>query len=149
VPGGILVEEGPDQHAQAVARTRELIANPDVPAIFEAAFAFGRVLIRADILERLPSSAWRLAEVKSTSRVKPEHLDDLAIQAYVITGCGIALEQMQLIHVDTTYVRDESGIDWHAYFKPEDLTDEVRDLLASVPERVAEMHAVLGMPTAA
>ena len=43
---------------------------------------------------------------------------------------------------------DENKIDWHAYFKPEDLTDEVRNLLASVPERVAEMHAVLGMPTA-
>ncbi len=148
VPGGILVYEGPDQHAQAVTRTRELIANPDVPAIFEAAFAFDNVLIRADILERQPSGAWRLAEVKSTTRVKPEHLHDLAIQAYVIRGCGIALEQMQLVHVDTTYVRDENGIDWHAYFKPEDLTDEVRKLLASVPERVAQMHAVLAGPTA-
>ena len=148
VPGGILVDEGPDQHAQAVTRTRELIANPDVPAIFEAAFAFDNVLIRADILQRLPSGAWRLAEVKSTTRVKPEHLHDLAIQAYVITGSGITLEQMQLVHVDTTYVRGENRIDWHAYFEPEDLTDEVRNLLASVPERVAEMHAILGMPTA-
>ena len=66
----------------------------------------------------------------------------------MITGCGIALEQMQLIHVDTSYVRDENEIDWRAYFKPEDLTDEVRNLLASVPECVSEMHAVLGMPTA-
>ena len=148
MPGGILVDEGPDQHAQAVTRTRELIANPDVPAIFEAAFAFDNVLIRADILQRLPSGAWRLAEVKSTTRVKPEHLHDLAIQAYVITGSGITLEQMQLVHVDTTYVRGENRIDWHAYFEPEDLTDEVRNLLASVPERVAEMHAILGMPTA-
>ena len=148
MPGGILVDEGPDQHAQAVTRTRELVANPDGPAIFEAAFAFDNVLIRADILQRLPSGAWRLAEVKSTTRVKPEHLHDLAIQAYVITGSGITLEQMQLVHVDTTYVRGENRIDWHAYFKPEDLTDEVRNLLASVPERVAEMHAVLGMPTA-
>jgi hypothetical protein len=122
VPGGILVDEGPDQHAQAVTRTRELVANPDGPAIFEAAFAFDNVLIRADILQRLPSGAWRLAEVKSTTRVKPEHLHDLAIQAYVITGSGITLEQMQLVHVDTTYVRGENRIDWHAYFKPEDLT---------------------------
>ena len=148
VPGGILVEEVPDQHAQAVARTRDLIANPDVRTIFEAAFAFDRVLIRADILERLPSGAWRLSEVKSSTQVKPEHLHDLAIQAYVIAGCGPALEQMQVVHVDTTYVRGEHGIDWGAYFKPEDLTDEVRELLPSVPERVAKMHAVLGMSTA-
>src|SRR5262245_44035799 len=30
VPGGVLVEEGPEQHAEAVQRTRELIANPNV-----------------------------------------------------------------------------------------------------------------------
>src|SRR5580704_2376803 len=77
VPGGVLVEEGPHQHAEAVERTQQLIANPTVQAIFEAAFAFDRVLLRADFLERLPSGARRLAEVKSTTRVKTEHLHDL------------------------------------------------------------------------
>src|SRR5258708_7560194 len=77
VPGGVLVEEGPHRHPEAVERTRHLIADPTVPAIFEAAFAFDCVLMRADILERLPSGAWCLAEVRSTTRVKPEHLHDL------------------------------------------------------------------------
>jgi len=148
VPGGILVEEGPERHAEAVERTRRLIADPTVPAIFEAAFAFDRVLIRADILERLSSGAWRLAEVKSTTRVKPEHLSDLAIQAYVVAGSGLVVGEMQLVHVDTSYVRGENGIDWAAYFEREDVTGEVCDLVASVPGRVAEMHAVLAMPTA-
>jgi predicted RecB family nuclease len=116
--------------------------------IFEAAFAFDRVLMRADILERLPSGGWRLAEVKSTTRVKPEHLHDIAIQAYVISGSGLTVEKMQLVHVDTSYVRGENGIDWHAYFEREDVTAEVRDLLPSVPERVAGMHAILAMPIA-
>ena len=40
MPGGVLVEEGPDRHAEAAERTRQLIADPAVPAIFEAAFAF-------------------------------------------------------------------------------------------------------------
>jgi len=148
VPSGVLVGEGPDRHAEAVERTRQLIANPDVSAIFEAAFAFDRVLIRADILERLPGGAWRLSEVKSSTRVKPEHLHDLSIQAYVIMGCGITLEQMQLVHVDTTYVRGENGIDWRAYFKRADVTGEVRALLPSVPDRVSNMHAVLVLPAA-
>jgi len=91
---------------EAVERTRQLIANPAIPAIFEAAFAFDNVLIRVDILERLPSG-WRLAEVKSTTRVKAEHFDDLAIQAYVIAGCGVAVEEMQLVHVDTSYIRGD------------------------------------------
>src|SRR5271169_851603 len=50
--GGVLIEEGPQQHMEAVERTRQLIANPAIPAIFEAAFAFDNVLIRVDILER-------------------------------------------------------------------------------------------------
>ena len=148
VPGGVLVEEGPYRHAEAVERTRILVADPNVPAIFEAAFAFDRVLIRADILERLPSGGWRLAEVKSGTRVKPEHLHDLAIQAYVIAGSGLTVEEMQLVHVDTSYVRGENGVNWHAYFAREDVTAEVRDLLPSVPERVADMHVILGLPTA-
>src|SRR5215204_507882 len=70
VPGGVLVEQGPEEHGEAVERTRALIADPTVPAIFEAAFAFSNVVIRADIFERLPDGKWRLAEVKSTKRVK-------------------------------------------------------------------------------
>jgi len=148
VPGGALVEEGSDRHAEAVERTRHLIADPAVPAIFEAAFAFDRVLMRADLLERLPNGAWRLGEVKSTTRVKPEHLHDLAIQAYVIAGSGLIVEQMELVHVDTSYVRGENPIDWQGYFRREDVTAEVRDLLPSMPERVAVMHTILGAPVA-
>jgi hypothetical protein len=42
VRGGILVEEGPQQHAWAVQRTQELTANPAIRAIFEA-FTFDRI----------------------------------------------------------------------------------------------------------
>ena len=37
-PGGILVGEKPWQHAAAVRRTAVLMADPAVPAVFEAAF---------------------------------------------------------------------------------------------------------------
>jgi predicted RecB family nuclease len=146
--GGILVAEGPREHAEAVERTRVLIADPAIPVIFEAAFAFDRVLIRADILERLPGGGWRLAEVKSTPRVKPEHLHDLAIQAYVIAGSGVVVDECQLIHIDRDYVRGANGIDWRAYFERADVTSDVRALLPAVPDRIAGMHAVLNAPGA-
>jgi predicted RecB family nuclease len=148
VPSGVLVDEGPDQHERAVERTRELMQQSATPAIFEAAFTFDRIRVRADILERLPGGTWRLAEVKSSTRTKPEHLHDLSVQAHVISGCGIPIEEMLLIHVDTTYVRRADGIDWFGYFKRYDVTTEVRELLPLVPGRVAEMHAILGLPDA-
>src|ERR1017187_10795207 len=36
----------------AIRATRELIANPEVPAIFEGTFEHGGVLVRGDMLQR-------------------------------------------------------------------------------------------------
>src|ERR1700731_1526900 len=52
-PGGVLVDTKYDQ-AEAIRRTKALIADPTVPAIFEAALVHDGVLIRVDALERLP-----------------------------------------------------------------------------------------------
>ena len=87
--GGVEVPFGDPE--QAIRITRELIANPEVPAIFEAAFENGGVLIRVDILHRRRDGRWRLIEVKSTASPKEEHLDDVAIQHRVVSRCGLRL----------------------------------------------------------
>lgn len=69
--GGVEVKwEGPEQ---AIRTTRELVANREVPAIFEATFEDGGVLVRVDILHRRRDNRWRLIEVKSTTDLK-EHI---------------------------------------------------------------------------
>ena len=75
-PGGALVAEAPWRHAEAVARTATLMADPAVPAIFEAAFTHDDIRIRVDVLERLPDG-WGLREVKSSTGVKDHYLDDV------------------------------------------------------------------------
>jgi hypothetical protein len=52
-PGGVAVESR--DREQAIRATGELIANPEVPAIFEGAFEYRDVFVRVDILHR-PSS---------------------------------------------------------------------------------------------
>ncbi len=56
-PGGVEVCE----HSldQAIRTTRELVANREVPAIFEGVFEHGGVLVRVDILAS--SARWALA----------------------------------------------------------------------------------------
>ncbi|MEK6526609.1 MAG: hypothetical protein AABZ22_07035, partial [Nitrospirota bacterium] len=95
-PGGVLVEADHRHPTEALRRTAELLQDPTVPAIFEGAFEFERVLVRVDIVERVGSphdgaATWRLIEVKSSTRVKDVHLDDLAIQTHVLTGAGVIL----------------------------------------------------------
>jgi hypothetical protein len=147
-PGGVLVDEKPWEHAEAVARTRRLMADALVPAIFEAAFEHEGVRIRVDVLERLPGGAWGLREVKSTSSVKDVHLDDLAVQCFVLEGAGLSVGSSQLIHIDTTYVRGEDDIEWEAFFARADCDAEMVDALRRVTERVSRFHAVLAEPAA-
>ena len=89
-PGGVEVD-GSGGLDQAIRATRELIANPEVPAIFEGTFENGGVLVRVDMLQRRRDSRWRLIEVKSTTGLKEHHLDDVAIQTRVVSRSGLDL----------------------------------------------------------
>jgi hypothetical protein len=113
-PHGVLVETNRyDDYTEAINRTKALIADPTVPAIFEPGLAHHGVLIRVDALERLPDGRWRLYEVKSSTRIKDEHLEDLALQTHVIAGNGLELADAYLVYIDDTYVRGKE-IDWNA-----------------------------------
>ena len=104
-PAAGCVAEAPWQHTEAVETTRALMLDPAVPAIFEAAFEHAEVRIRVDVLERLDGGAWGLREVKGSTRVKDYHLDDLAIQAFVLAGAGVPVASIELLHVNKRYVR--------------------------------------------
>jgi len=64
-PGGVEVcERSLDQ---AIRATRELVANPNVPAIFEGVFEHFNVLVKVDILHRRRDGRWRLMALLSTA----------------------------------------------------------------------------------
>jgi hypothetical protein len=146
-PGGVLVDAEHFKVAQGVKRTAELLADPRVPAIYEAFVQFDNVLVRADILERAPRNRWRLIEVKSTSQVKEEHLDDLAIQSYVLTGAGLRLNANLLMHINTDYLYPGGDLDLGQLFISQDVTCEVAALQPEIPGRLAEMRRVLAAST--
>src|SRR5438552_997321 len=58
-PGGVEVD-GSRGLEQAIQTTRELIANPEIPAIFEGTFENSGVVVRTDILRRRRDRRWRL-----------------------------------------------------------------------------------------
>ena len=88
-PGGVLVEEDHTQTAAAIERTRTLIRQ-GASVLFEAAFVFDDVLVRADVVSR-GDTGWDLVEVKSSTQCKPEHVTDAAVQTYVIEGAGLSV----------------------------------------------------------
>lgn len=147
-PGGVLATVGFRQREAAIAQTAALLQDPNVPAIFEGAFEHEGVVVRVDILERVLDEtgrplAWRLIEVKSSTRVKDIHLDDVAIQSYVLLGSGIALAGTWLMHIDTTYVYQGGQADLQALFAIEDVSEVVASRRGQVPGRLAGMRSAL------
>ena len=148
--GGVLVDADHRHPGEAVQRTRQLIDDPGVPAIFEAAFIFDHVLVRVDILERAVSPggsvAWRLIEVKSSARVKAVHLDDLALQWFVLAGCGLEMSGACLMHVNTQYLYPGGEIDLRQLFSLHDLTPAITARQATVSTQLTAMKRTLENP---
>jgi hypothetical protein len=139
-PGGRLIGHV-DDLGRAVQETRELLAGADDRLLFEAALQHGSVLVRADVLERRDGRC-ALVEVKSSTAVKPPHVEDVAIQAWVLQGAGLELESMRLAHLDNTFVYPGGG-DYGGLLVEVDLAEEVRPLLEEIPHWVAEAQQVL------
>jgi predicted RecB family nuclease len=141
--GGVEVPFGDPE--QAIRRTRELIASPEVPAIFEAAFENGGVFVRVDILHRRRDNRWRLIEVKSTAVLKEQHLDDVAIQHRVVSRCGLDLASSCLAHVNRNYVYQGDSIDVWRFFRIKNLTRRVEQLLPKLTFQLRSELRVLVM----
>jgi hypothetical protein len=145
---GVLVKAGFRQREAAVAETTALLQGSGIPAIFEAAFEHEGVLVRVDILERVQngegiSSSWRLIEVKSSTRVKDVHLDDLSIQSHVVQGAGLKLDAICLMHIDTRYLYEGGEVDLQALFSIEDVSESVASRRGQMLERLAAMRVML------
>lgn len=140
-PAAVRVDES--DFGAAAARTAVLLAG-EAPAIIDAAVAHDGIAIRADVLERLPGGAWRLCEIKSGTRVRDVHLDDLAVQRHVLAGAGLTIAAVELLHVDPEYVRD-ADVDHARLFMRRDVAADVEARGAAVRERIAALHRDLAV----
>lgn len=132
-PGGILVDQR--RPSDAARRTARLLADPDVPAIFEAAFQWNDCTTRADLLVR-GNSGWTIKEVKSAlagSEPPDELVDDVAYTVMVARGTGLPVERCSLLLVSGGFRRG---------MPPQDLFAEI-DVTAAVETRLPAFAASL------
>jgi hypothetical protein len=125
-PGGVLVESR--GLSGATAKTRQLMNNPCVPAIFEATFHIDGYTTKADVLPR-NGNGWRVVEVKSSlfkPKVDDDLIDDVCYTVMVATRCGVNVNAASLLQIRPEFRRD-SGID--------EMFGET-DVLAAVQERM-------------
>ncbi|MEO8604733.1 MAG: DUF2779 domain-containing protein [bacterium] len=145
---GTLVSEEAWEHGRAVERTRQLMADDSVGAIFEAAFEHAGIRVRVDVLERGSGGGWNLCEVKSGTGVKPVYLHDVAVQRFVVAGAGVPIHSVEIMHIDSAYVRGERGIDWARFFARANVTAETAPLAESIPAQAVALQVMLSQAAA-
>jgi len=133
---------------QAIRTTRELVANREVPAIFEGVFEHDGVLVRVDVLHRRGDGRLRLIEVKSSASLKEEHLDDVAIQYRVLSRCGLDVGSCCLAHVNRSYVFSGGDVDPWRFFRIRNVTRQVARLQPKLTFQLRSQFTVLSMPKA-
>jgi hypothetical protein len=125
----------------AFAETSALLASGWQRPLFEATFAHDDVLVRVDLM--LPTAGgWHVAEVKSTTGVKPYHLGDLATQLWVMRGCGVTVASASIRHVDRAFTLLREG-DYEGLFADSVVDLLVEPLIADRAEIVAGARSTL------
>jgi hypothetical protein len=92
---------------------------------------------RADILTYDDTAkAWEIREVKSSTSVRPEDLEDVAFQRICFEEAGIPVLRMFLIHINNAYVK-QGAIDPKEFFVTVDVTKEVEEVISETKGAVA------------
>jgi len=145
-PGGALVGFKPWEREPAIAATQKLMADPKVPAIYEAAIQHQGVFIRVDVLVR-NGQGWDLVEVKaSTSPEKEVFMDDIAIQHWVATGAGLSIQKAGILVLNRDYVYPGGEYDLDQLFTLFDATDHCRAAAERIGKQVTTFHHMLAEP---
>ena len=125
----------------AIESTRALLAAGGTEPIFEATLEHDGVVAQIDVLDR-SDAAPRIVEVKSSTRVKPHHLADCAIQTWIAREAGLPVRQVAVANVDSDFVyRGDERYD--GLLRETDVTADVEEQLDALPALVARARATL------
>ncbi len=141
-PGGIEVPSDHTDIPLCEEQTQDLIAGGE-DIIFEATAINPKdgSYAMLDVLRKVDGTdEWDMIEVKSSTKVKPEHLEDLAFQRNVFEAAGYKIRNCYLMHVDRDYVSGEE-IDPQGLFKLEDVTKKVASKQPYIATKTAELIA--------
>lgn len=131
---------------EAIRKTADILA--DRQPIFEAGFEANGAWCFVDIL--LPSGTglepkWRMVEVKSSTKLKPYHLEDATIQSYIAAASGLTLSTVEIAHVDASWTY-QGNENYQGLLTHVDITETVAARAPEVLQWITEAQEVLASP---
>ncbi|APB33333.1 hypothetical protein GlitD10_1015 [Gloeomargarita lithophora Alchichica-D10] len=140
-PGGVLVTGFGNHKCQE--KTANLLTQ-GVECLFEATFKWEGIIVKCDVLRKTDNLTWELFEIKSSTKVKDEHIEDLAIQWYVVQMNGIHLKKAYVMHINN---QDCFYPDLSNLFTQVDVTSQVQNIVSQLPQRLQTFYTWLSQPT--
>ncbi len=133
--------DGYQEYRQLTARTKQKISFGD-KLISQARFESGELTCVCDIIEMIDDRRLDLIEIKSSTSVKAEHIDDLAFQLVVLESAGYSVREISVIYVNNSYVR-AGEIDPAQIYSREDVTEQVRARKSTTEQQIKLALAVM------
>lgn len=139
-PNGVNAQGDEEFHSDfTVLKTAELLLASNI--IYEAAFIYNDVICAVDILVK-KGDEYYAYEVKSTTKVKPQHIEDAALQYYVLKNCGLKIADFSIVHFNSSYVKFGT-INIDKLFKATSVLEEVGDKQNAIETNIEAMKLLL------
>jgi hypothetical protein len=106
--------------------------------IFQAGFKVDSLYSRIDILVPNSDESYDIVEVKNSTKVKDQHISDVAFQKCVCEKAGVSISQCYVLHINGSYVKD-GEINLNELFVKENITDKVEEFYPHIPQLIEEL----------
>ncbi len=102
---------------------------------FETNFAGQQITCIVDIVELVGEKTFDLYEIKSSTKVKADHIEDLAFQVAVLEGAGYRVRNIGVVFCNNQYVR-HGALDELSLSVQQDVTSKVRQKLDTTKRNI-------------
>ena len=138
--GGRMIPATYDDLEARVRTTRDAL-DAGASRLYEAAFIAEGVYVAVDILDR-QGDRFVLIEVKAATRPRLHHIQDAAIQTWVLKRSGLNVSKVEIMRLDPECVHPRLD----RLFARDDVTEAVEALQAEIPDALEAQKRALEGP---
>jgi len=133
-----------DEYLSLPERTKKAL-DDGAKTIFQGRFEADEITCICDVVDRVKENVIDLYEIKSSTKVKPEHYPDLAFQVVVLESAGFKIRKIAVIHVNNKYVRD-GEVNFTKLSTATDITNKVREIIKETKSNIQLALGVINLP---
>ena len=140
-PNGVDVSPpSPMNFEKSIEQTEKLMRKGE-HVIYEASFVYDEVLAAADIVVK-NGDGWNIYEVKSSTSVNEVHINDAAVQYWIVNNLGYKINDISIFYINNQYVR-KGELDLNSLFNIESVLEFVIEKQDFVTKEIARQKKVL------